>query len=53
MIQVYKIIHAIDEAYRKNLPNGTLYVNKGAPSEIIQKEMPPEFEEQLLSTACN
>ena len=53
MIQVYTILHAIDEADRKNLPNGILYINKGAPSEMIQKEMPPESDEQLLYTVCD
>ena len=38
MIQVYTILHAIDEADRKNLPNGILYTNKGANSEMIQKD---------------
>ena len=43
----------IDEADSKNLPNGILYINKGAPSEMIQKEIPPECEEQLLFTVCD
>ena len=35
---------------RKNLPNGSIYFNKRAPSETVQTEKPSESEEQFLST---
>ena len=53
MIQVYTILHAIDEADSKKSYKWHLIHQQGAPSEMIQKEMPPESEEQLLFTVCD
>ena len=64
MIQVYTILHAIDEADRKNLPNGTLYINKGHPPKRFKKRgrlnprtqylywVRAKSEEQLHFTVC-